>query len=208
MGRMSHRLPVLLAVALCWGGAACGADALSYATEQSCAADNKLGAERCANAAANAQAEFIEKAPRFQTRDACERVFGRGGCSIGFSGADGLAGNKSGIYLAPRQAGFRISGRNMTVAPYVSGHALAFSPRTILRKDTRVDPRKARLSAEAWRGGGREPKFGLANPAPGGARGALPPRPAFDPNFDCGAFLEPGAGDDKEPGCYPAPARR
>jgi hypothetical protein len=95
----------------------------------------------------------------------------------------------------------------MTVAPFVAGHDLGFSPRTILRRDMRVDLRKARLSAEAWRAGGPEPKFGLANPSPGGERGPRPPRPAFDPNFNCAAFLEPGAGDDKEPGCYPAPRR-
>lgn len=205
---MSHRLPVLLAVAFCGTGAAAyGAEALSYSTEQNCVAANKLGAERCAHAAANAQAEFTEKAPRFPSRDACEKAFGRGACSIGFSGAGVSAGNKAGIYLTPRQAGFRVDSRNLTVAPFVAGHELAFAPRTILRRDMRVDPQKARLAAEAWRAGGAGANFGLADPSAGGAH-RPPPRLPVDPNFNCAAFLEPGATDAKEPGCYPAPARR
>ncbi len=57
-----------------------------FATERHCAASGKLPADVCASAAANASAEFEEKAPRFSTREACQRVF-RGGCAIGLRGA-------------------------------------------------------------------------------------------------------------------------
>ena len=45
----------------------------SYSTEQSCILGGKLSGEQCANAAANARAEFEEKALRFPSRDACQR---------------------------------------------------------------------------------------------------------------------------------------
>jgi uncharacterized protein YgiB involved in biofilm formation len=79
----------------------------SHSAEQNCILGGKLNAEQCANAAANAQAEFEEKAPRFPSREARERVFAAGGCNLGFKGAEGWAGKKAGICFSPRQAGFR-----------------------------------------------------------------------------------------------------
>src|ERR1019366_8652508 len=66
----------------------------SYSAQQNCILGGKLNAEQCANAAANAQAEFEEKGPRFPSREACERVFAAGGCNLGFKGAEGWAGKK------------------------------------------------------------------------------------------------------------------
>lgn len=209
----SHRLSPVLALALFFSTTASGEikrGQFSFGSERSCIAGSSLGAELCANAAVNAQTAFDEMAPRFPTRGACEQTFGRAGCSLGFSGADGWAGKRSGIYFTPRQSGFRItvsSERQMVVVPFVAGASLGFSPRTILEKDTRIDSRKARAAREAGRdrllSGGVEHAADV-KPAP------LPvdrraPR-MVDPNFDCAAVLEAGA--DATTGCYPAPARR
>lgn len=208
----------LFLICLCFGFvAANGATAeyvrraqFIYGSEYGCRSAGKLSAEQCANAAANTQAEFDEKAPRFPSREACERLFRGAGCSVGFKGADGWAGKRSGVYFQPRQAGFHVnvvSEREMTATPQVLGPSIGFSPRTILRKDTRIDQRFAR-SRELWRprAAGAGAAFGVATPD--GAAGPLPPPPPVDPNFDCAAVLEPSAKDGAATGCYLAPARR
>jgi hypothetical protein len=73
---------------------------------------------------------------------------------LGFKGAEGWAGKKSGIYFSPRHAGFRVlapSPRDATVAPFALGPRIRFSPRSILRKDTRIDPQIAHNARDAWR---------------------------------------------------------
>ena len=185
---------------------------LSFGDERSCSSSGKLGGELCANAAANARSEFDEKAPRFPTREACERNFGGGSCSLGFFGADGWAGKKSAVYFSPRQAGFRIlvsPKLGMIVVPKVAGKIIGFSPRTVLRKDAHIDLKTAR---QAWRFDAPSSKapgqgvVGLGSPSPSGNHGALPPPPPVDPNFDCAAVLE--AGSDATTGCYLAPRPR
>ncbi|HXY59936.1 MAG TPA: DUF1190 domain-containing protein [Methylocystis sp.] len=189
--------------------------AYSFGSEQSCAASGKIPAERCAIAAANARAEFEEKAPRFEARQTCERAFAAG-CSIGFKGADGWAGKRSGVYFSPRQAGFRIiaaSEREMTVTPFVLGPPIRFSARSILTRNVGIDPRAARSARESWRAGaaaiggakGSE-GYGVDAPLAVGAREPLPPPPA-DPHFDCAELLEPQYKDQANSGCYLAPAR-
>lgn len=182
----------------------------SYSTEQSCGLGGKLNAEQCANATANGRAEFEEKAPRFPSRDACERVFATAGCSLGFKGAEGWAGKKSAIYFSPRQAGFRIlvsSPRDATVTPLALGPLIRFSPRSVLRKDTRIDPKIAHNARDSWRAqpGAAARTFGVDTPPAAGDRG-VPPPPPVDPNFDCASVLEPSARDHAETGCYLAPA--
>jgi len=188
-----------------------------FSNERSCTLGGKLSNEQCANAAANAQAEFDEKAPRFPSREACEKSFS-GGCSLGFKGAEGWTGKKGGIYFSPRLQGFRVvvaSERDMTVTPVSSGAAVNFSPRTILRKDTHINFADAHRARDNWRptaaaypssGGGAGSQFGVDAPPPG-EHGALPPPPPVDPNFDCAAVLEPNARDHADTGCYLAPAR-
>ena len=196
----------------------------SFGAERACVAGGALGAEHCANAAANAQAEFDEKAPHFPSREACEQIFNIAGCSVGFAGADGWAGKKSGVYFTPRQQGFRVtvnSERDITVVPYTTGPTIDFTPRSVLKKDTRIDLKTAHHARETWSAHparvaspvGAEPRsaqFGVSTPtAEGAARVALPPPPANDPNFDCAAVLEATpASNSNNPGCYPAPARR
>ena len=177
--------------------------------EQSCAASGKVSAERCANAAANAKAEFEEKAPRFPTREACQRIFSQAGCSLGFSGADGWAGKKSGIYFSPRQTGFLViltGGDNMSVLPVTLGPPINFSPRSILARDLSVNPKSAHQARQHWQAaaahGQSSGVYGV-DKAPAGKGGeALPPRPPVDPNFDCAAVLEPNARDSADTGCY------
>ena len=183
----------------------------SYGAEQNCILSGKLKPEQCANAAANAQAEFEEKAPRFPSREACERIFVPAGCSVGFKGAEGWAGKKSAIYFSPRQAGFRVmvsSPSDMTVTPFASGPRINFSSRSILRKDTRINPQVAHDARGSWR---LQPSaaagtFDVAMPSAAGD--GKPPAPPVDPNFDCASVLEPSARDHAETGCYLAPARR
>jgi hypothetical protein len=214
---MQCRVLFILAPALFFASTAAGEithGQFSFGDERSCSASGKLSAEFCANAAANARSEFDEKAPRFPTRDACEGAFDRGGCSLGFSGADGWAGKKSGVYFSPRQAGFRIlvsPKHDMIVVPYVRGKLIGFSARTIVRRDTHIDLKTARQAWEAWRSGApsaRAPGQGevvLDNPSAVGNHNALSP-PPVDPNFNCAAVLE--AGSDATTGCYPAPPRQ
>jgi hypothetical protein len=191
-----------------------------FASERACAASGKLTAEQCANAAANAQAEFDEKAPRFSTREVCERVFARAGCSVGFSGSGGWEGKKSDIYFTPRQQGFRVSigrERDVSVTPFTLGPAMGFSRRSILRRDTRIDPHIARHAREIWSqrpaspsasGADLNGRFGVDMPTLGAKHDDLPPPPPVDPNFDCAAVLEPSSRNSADTGCYPAPPRR
>jgi len=105
-----------------------------------------LNADQCANAAANARAKFASKAPRFPSREACERNFAAAGCGSGFKGAEGWAGKKSAIYFSPRQAGFRVlvsSPGDAGDTPFALDPLIRFSPRSIMRKDTRIGPKIA-----------------------------------------------------------------
>ncbi len=166
----------------------------NYADEHACVSAGKLDAVLCATAAANAAAEFDEKAPRFNSRAACEGAFGAGRCSVGFIGAQGWQGRKSGLYFSLRFDGFTVratSSNNFTVVP--QGAALPFSPRTALHSDTHVDPRIRQAAARPPAGfhGGSGARFGEQQP--GAPVGKAPPPPPDDPNFNCASLIEPGA---------------
>ncbi len=209
------RLPLAsFAVALLFAGGASAAmtyGAHDFGSERHCASTGKLPADICAIAAANAAAEFEEKAPRFAARDACERVF-RGGCSVGFRGAGGFAGRPGGVFFSPRQQGYRVtvkSDHDARVTPLGAG--AGFSARSALTRDTAIHPHGSRdyvapTHASAPRGAvSGNAGFGVATPD-GPKSGALPPRPPTDPNFDCASVIEPGA--DPATACALAPARR
>lgn len=181
--------------------------ATSYFSAQNCVSAGKLPAEVCNFADMNSAAEFDEKAPRFPSRDICERSYGS--CSLGFRGADGWAGRKNAIFFSPRRQGFRItvkSEHDVTVVPTNAG--INFSPRSALRRDASINPRSAReqTGAVAPAGGGQSGAFGV--PTAEGIRGPLPPRPSVDPNFDCAAVLEPTDKGDPSTGCVLAPPNR
>lgn len=210
--------PLVTAIFLMHSGVAAAESsrgAYVYSDEKSCLSGGRISAPICANAAANARAEFDEKAPRYPTREACDRVFPRDRCSVGFSGADGWAGKRSAIYFSPRMFGFRInvlSEREAYVTPMITGPGISFSRRTAMRRDTGVDFAVARQARRNWRpdaqpasGGGES--FGVDTAPPGDGAGAIPPRPPVDPNFDCASVLEPNARGDAATGCYLMPGR-
>jgi hypothetical protein len=187
---------------------------LQYASAQKCTSDKKLTADQCANAEANARAEFDEKAPRFPSRETCERMFGAGKCSVGFGGIDGGKGKSRDMHFSPRFELFAVkavSDRDITVTPIVN--ALTLSPRTVLRRDTHINPALAiqarkNIQPPATRTGGYDAsgaQFGVSRPD--GPTGPVPLKPAVDPNFDCAAVLEPGTKGDGGPGCVIAPHR-
>ena len=180
-----------------------------YASAQQCESDHKISAEFCANAEANARAEFDEKAPRFASREACEQAFGHGKCSIGFGAAEGASGKGRAVHFSPRLDVFVVKANNerdISVLPLSS--ALRLDARTVLRRDAHINPR---IAAQAHRpaapaaatvaGVGAEPPRAAAPRA----HGPIAAAPAPDPNFDCAAVLEPvPAGADEAIGCYPA----
>ena len=183
----------------------------SFGTEQSCVSDHRFSLEQCRNAAANAQAEFDEKTPRYAKRHECEAVFGVGHCSIGFAGTNGFSGKATGVYFTQRQTGFRIiirSENDMTVLPLSGSPLLSFQPRTILRMQTSRNPHvreeaEKAFKARSARSGG---EYGVSSPDPG-LGGSLPPHPAIDPDFDCASVIEQKKGEDPATACYPmAPA--
>lgn len=173
----------------------------AYGSLGACLAAHVLPAPWCENAAANARAAFIEKAPTHPSREACERAHGRGRCAVAFE--------RGGVVFTMRQEGFVVvarSGREASVTP--APESLGARPRSVLTRDAAIDPRARRAAAPA--GGGRAdpgPVFGVATPQ--GERGPAPPPVPVDPNFDCSALLEPDARGGASPGCYPArrPAR-
>lgn len=181
------------------------AEVLQFGSERHCVSSGRLSAEICANAAANAAAEFEEKAPRFPSRDACERVYRRG-CALGFRGAAGFSGRSDAIFFTPRQQGFRVvtrSERDVRVTP--GGSDVKYSSRTALTRDASIRPHGSRdFQAAETHSDGVTAAFGVATPE--GVKGAVPARPPFDPNFDCAAVLEPGS--DPSTGCVAAPLRR
>ena len=92
------------------------------------------------------------------------------------------------------------SPRDATVTPLALGPLIRFSPRSVLRKDTRIDPKIAHNARDSWRA---QPQaatgtFGVDPPPAAGDRGVPPP--PVDPNFDCASVLEPSARDHAETG--------
>jgi uncharacterized protein YgiB involved in biofilm formation len=207
-------LPLLLVVL----AAATPADAETprgsyfYVGLAQCIADQKLDENLCANAAANAEAEFDEKAPRFSTRQECDARFGPGKCELGLRGANGWSGKRGGVFFMPRQSGFRVtvhSQSDMTVLPSFSGRELGFAPRTILRLQTSRSGSMRREAGQRPNRGGAA-AFGqpMGAETAGGPAGPLPPVPKLDPNFDCAALLEPSTDQPASSGCYPVPPGR
>jgi uncharacterized protein YgiB involved in biofilm formation len=209
-------------LALLWSATTAQAESakgtFTFSSASNCVSSGKFPAGICSYAETNAAAEFDEKSPRFASRSVCDQAFGAGGCSVGFRGADGWAGKKTGIYFSPRQKGFRITAKSehdISVVPLGAGGA-SFSPRSALRRDASINPRLKReqTSAHAYINGPATPGYsGQTNAvygvsAPDGQKGALPPRPPVDPNFDCSSYIEAGDKGDPNTACAPVPSRR
>ena len=177
-----------------------------YLNASACVSAGKQSAQICEYAQRNAAAEFEEKAPRFASRAACEKAL-QLPCSIGFKGSGPISGRKDSVYFTARSQGFRIietPGRDATVVP-VAG-SLAFQPRSARRLDVSISPQASKYWDWSARGADSGGGFGVSSPV--GEKGAVPPPPPADPNFDCAAVLEPSARGSASTGCAPAPARK
>jgi hypothetical protein len=110
----------------------------SYVTSQACQTDGLLSAEECRNAFANAEAEFDDNVPVFDTKDECEKQFRR--CIIRFSEAQTASAS---LRYAPKMKAVQViidPEQGRTVVPVLDGRhpALTFGSRTVEdRRDVR-----------------------------------------------------------------------
>ena len=195
-------------VAAAFAGPAFCVESQVYESAEHCLLDGELDATRCANAAANARAEYEERVPRFASREACARAFAETGCAEN-SRAEG--------FFSPRQTGFRVeikSWREQWVRPVVSGPPIRFEPRSILRRDLYVHPHYARLWTGPEEAAPRPQRAVLpAEGRPVSPRvmetspSHPPPRAPADENFDCASLLEPSERAHADISCYPARTR-
>lgn len=200
--RRATAMSIVAAALVCAAGAR-AAERLSYVSVGACMAAARVPLTWCENAAANARAAFEESAPVYARLRACERAHGAGRCAP-FVGQGGAA-------FAPRQAGFVIMVRSMREASVTPGaRGVEAKPRSVLTRDVSVASRGGAFGMQDEGAVDAPPSLpgGKAVDAPAPWVGKLPPRPKFDPNFDCSSVLEPNTKGDGSPGCYPAPARR
>jgi len=202
--RIASGLVVLSTVIACGVGHAQTARGVyTFFSGDECASSGKFSRDICANAKANAEAEFEEKAPHFATRAACEAANGRGQCAVSLRSSAHVAGAKNGVSFTHRQQGFRIVARSdsdITTIPLAKG--LSFTTRTALLRRTGVDPRVAQR-AQAVRSAAPT-SFGVSSPE-GGAAGPLPAPVPNDPNFKCSDYIDPSFKGDPNTACAPAP---
>ncbi|WP_170153336.1 DUF1190 domain-containing protein [Roseiarcus fermentans] len=161
---------------LSWG-VACGwafdLQPTVYLNADVCRASHALTDGECAQAYANAKAEFDEKAPKFPTRAACERHFRH--CMIG-----DLAGDRRTMTFIPLMRGFRIeSGRTRQALPVVEGREAEtlFRPRAVNRVDSAVSATRSAEAQKTWKAlssaaiAGARPQGGAATPGYGDDEG-------------------------------------
>ncbi len=80
-----------------------------YVRRDECVAAGRLTAEQCEFAYRNARAEFLQKAPRYASRAACERSHKR--CAAQMVSAGGWESfGKGGATYVPRFVGVRVTG--------------------------------------------------------------------------------------------------
>jgi hypothetical protein len=134
------------------------AQSITYPSRAACEQADRLTSAQCGFAFANARAEFEEKAPRYRSRQDCQRSHKT--CSAQLVGTGGLAnaGRDAAIYV-PRFEGVSIiekDGRLAGALPRTGGNASRFKPRAIDQPDEKVDGRIAVVpDSSARRGGGR-----------------------------------------------------
>jgi hypothetical protein len=118
-----------------------------YPNAATCAAKSRLGANYCRNAYASAQAELLEKAPRFTSRESCEAYFPR--CSVASVNTSGKQ------TIVPVMKVFRIlgTGPSAKVVPIVDRGLLPlpFLPRSIQPADTSQDARVISEAQVQWK---------------------------------------------------------
>lgn len=167
----THALPPVLALSgliLLASGLHAKPRTANYVTSQACQTDVLLSAEECANAFANAEAEFDDGVPVFDRQAECEEQFRR--CIIRFSEAQT---SSAPLRYAPKMKGVQVTidpEQGRTVVPVLDGShpAITFSSRTV---EDRRDVRSALRQQDAqtrWAAFQRR----LEDPAPK-LRGAL-----------------------------------
>lgn len=131
-----------------------------YASIDECYISRLLSQAECRRAFANANAEFLEKAPSFVDRRACEAVFKA--CSIrvasvaAASGAGKGAARGSGIEYVPQFSRVKIiaiSRDQHEALPVLTNGpgGVPFQPRSVALEDTGVSPARALAAQAAWR---------------------------------------------------------
>ncbi len=104
-----------------------------YVRRDECIEAGKLSAEQCEFAYRNARAEFLQKAPRYASRGACERAHGRCAAQMVSTGGWESFG-KGGASYVPRFVGLRITGEGPAARalPVIEGKTMvAFSGRPV-----------------------------------------------------------------------------
>lgn len=130
-----------------------------YTRRDECIAGGKLTAEQCEFAYRNAQAEFLQKSPRYASRAACERNHKRCGAQMVSAGGWESFGKGSATYV-PRFVGIRVTGEGaaMRAVPVVEGGAaVAFAGRPVSELQDKVAGQRGvvGLVSNVGRGGHR-----------------------------------------------------
>jgi Protein of unknown function (DUF1190) len=122
-----------------------------FPDEHECSTKSALAAPECHNAFVNSRAEYEEKAPRFDGKDACARFFGAANCAMRIG-----AGGPNSISFVPSYKGFTlVAGKNgvetMVLPALAATNApVAFTPRPVSRLDTDQDAALGARAQAAW----------------------------------------------------------
>jgi hypothetical protein len=125
--------------------------AVVYPDEHDCLTRNALTASECHNAFVNSRAEYEEKAPRFDGKNACARFFGAANCAMRIG-----AGGPRSIGFVPAYKGFTLvegkKGAETTVLPALAATKapVTFTPRPVAKLDTDLDADAGARAQAAW----------------------------------------------------------
>lgn len=145
-----------------------------YVRRDECVEAGKLTAEQCEFAYRNAHAEYLQKAPRYASRAACERNHSRCGAQMIASGGWESFGKGSATYV-PRFVGVRVTGEGaaLRAIPVVEGRmAVAFAGRPVSELQDKVAGQRGviGLVSHVGRGGHRHASQPASTPAGNGDR--------------------------------------
>lgn len=180
---------------LCLGYPASAQVGTEYGSRAACERGARFSTDQCANAFANAQAEWDEGTPRFPTRTACEARFGR--CQIA-----GLNRGKPSFQPVMDKVIILDRGSNVTVlpvAPRGQAGVVRFSERSIQQRKAERSDRKQQEAQKRWEASwaAAEQGAGAAGPGADDGTGFVPEKPEpFDPNWQKqeGVRTYPGPG--------------
>jgi uncharacterized protein YgiB involved in biofilm formation len=185
----------LLGLGLPIGKALAQSGGVEYGSRTACERAARLSTDQCANAFANAQAEWDEGTPRFPTRAACEARFGR--CQIA-----GVSRGKPSFQPVMDKVVILDRGSNVTVLPVLPrGQAgiVRFSERSIQQHKAQRSDRKQQEAQKRWESSwaAAEQAQGAAGPGVSDGTSFAPEKPEpFDPNWQKqeGVRTYPGPG--------------